>query len=139
MKPTIIQPYLFFNGRCDEAIEFYRGTLGAEAEFLMRYNESPEPMPPGRLPAGFENKVMHATFHIGATTLMASDGCSTEPNFAGFSLSLAVPTEAEAHRAFDALAVGGKSGLPLTKTFWSPCFGMVTDRFGVEWMVSVIP
>ena len=139
MKPTIIQPYLFFNGRCDEAIEFYRGTLGAEAEFLMRYNESPEPMPPGRLPAGFENKVMHATLHIGATTLMASDGCSTEPNFAGFSLSLAVPTEAEAHRAFDALAVGGKAGLPLTKTFWSPCFGMVTDRFGVEWMVSVIP
>ncbi len=139
MKTTIIQPYLFFNGRCDEALEFYRATLGAQVDFVMRYNESPEPLPPGRLPAGFENKVMHATFHIGATTLMASDGCCTEPNFAGFSLSLAVPSATEAHRVFDALAVGGRSELPLTKTFWSPCFGMLTDHFGVGWMISVMP
>jgi len=139
MKTTIVQPYLFFNGRCEAALEFYRTTLGAKVEFLMRYKESPEPMPSDRLPAGFENKVMHATFHVGGSTLMASDGCSDTPNFAGFSLSLALPAEAEARSAFDALAVGGKVGLPLTKTFWSPCFGMVTDQFGINWMVTIQP
>jgi PhnB protein len=139
MKTTIIQPYLFFNGRCDEALEFYRTALGAQVDFLMRYNESPEPTPPGRLPAGFENKVMHTTFHIGGTTLMASDGCSDTPHFGGFSLSLTVPTEAEAQRAFAALAVGGQVGMPLAKTFWSPCFGMLTDQFGINWMVTIHP
>lgn len=138
MTTTLVQPYLFFGGRCDEALEFYRTALGAKVDFIMRYNESPEPMPPGRLPPGFEKKVMHATFHIAGSTLMASDGCETVAKFEGFSISLAVPTEAEAKRAFDALAVGGQVGMPLTKTFWSPCFGMVTDRFGLGWMVSVL-
>ncbi len=137
MKTTLIQPYLFFNGRCEEALAFYGTALGAKVDFLMRYKESPEPMPPGRLPAGFENKVMHATFHIGGTTLMASDGCEESAHFEGFSLSLALPTEAEVNRAFAALAEGGKVGMPLTKTFWSPRFGMVTDRFGIGWMVTV--
>ena len=137
MKNTLIQPYLFFNGHCEEALAFYGTALGAKVDFLMRYKESPEPMPPGRLPAGFENKVMHATFHIGDTTLMASDGCEEGAHFEGFSLSLALPTEAEVNRIFAALADGGKVGMPLTKTFWSPRFGMVTDRFGVGWMVTV--
>jgi PhnB protein len=137
MSNTIVQSYLFFGGRCDEALEFYRTALGAEVDFLMRYKESPEPLPPGRLPPGFENKVMHATFRIGGTTLMASDGCEEGPSFAGFSLLLAVPTEAEANRAFAALAAGGQVKMPLTKTFWSPRFGMLTDRFGIGWMVSV--
>jgi PhnB protein len=136
MSNTIVQSYLFFGGRCDEALEFYRTALGAEVDFLMRYKESPEPLPPGRIPPGFENKVMHATFHIGGTTLMASDGCEAGPRFAGFSLSLAVPTQAEADRAFAALAAAGQVTMPLTKTFWSPCFGMLTDRFGIGWMVS---
>jgi PhnB protein len=136
MSNTIVQSYLFFGGRCDEALEFYRTALGAEVDFLMRYKESPEPLPPGRIPLGFENKVMHATFHIGGTTLMASDGCEAGPRFAGFSLSLAVPTQAEADRAFAALAAAGQVTMPLTKTFWSPCFGMLTDRFGIGWMVS---
>jgi PhnB protein len=136
MSNTIVQSYLFLGGRCDEALEFYRTALGAQVDFLMRYKESPEPLPPGRLPPGFENKVMHATFHIGETTLMASDGCEEGQSFAGFSLSLAVPTKAEADRAFAALAAGGQVKMPLTKTFWSPCFGMVTDRFGIGWMVS---
>jgi PhnB protein len=136
MSNTIVQSYLFFGGRCDEALEFYRTALGAEVDFLMRYKESPEPLPPGRIPPGFENKVMHATFHIGGTTLMASDGCEAGPRFAGFSLSLAVPTQAEADRVFAALAAGGQVTMPLTKTFWSPCFGMLTDRFGIGWMVS---
>lgn len=138
MTDHLVQPYLFFGGRCQEALEFYRTALGAKLDFLMLYKDSPEPMPPGMLAPGFENKVMHTTFHIGATELMASDGCGEPPNFAGFSLSLAVPTKAEADRAFAALANGGQIKMPLTKTFWSPCFGMVTDRFGLGWMVSVL-
>ena len=137
MNNTTVQPYLFFGGRCEEALEFYRTALGAKVDMLMHYKESPEPPPPGMLAPGFENKVMHTTFHIGGTTLMASDGCGEAPNFAGFSLALAVPTEAEADRAFAALAAGGQVKMPLTKTFWSPCFGMLTDRFGIGWMVSV--
>ena len=139
MKTTLVQPYIFFGGRCEEALEFYRIALGAQVDFLMRYKESPEPLPPGRLPAGFENKVMHTTFRIGGSTLMASDGCEAGSSFAGFTLSLAVPTEAEADRAFAALAEGGKVTMPLTKTFWAPRFGMLTDRFGMGWMVSVAP
>ena len=118
-------------------ISLARAALGAHVDMLMHYKESPEPQPPGMLAPGFENKVMHTTFRIGGTTLMASDGCAVGSNFAGFSLSLAVPTEAEADRAFAALAAGGQVRMPLTKTFWSPRFGMLTDRFGLGWMVSV--
>lgn len=128
---------MFFDGRCEEAIQFYRTALGAEVEMLMRYKDSPEPPPPGTVPAGYEDKVMHATFRIGGTALMASDGCGDTPSFAGFSLSLAVPTAAEADSAFAAIADGGEVTMPLTKTFWSPRFGMVTDRFGLGWMISV--
>jgi PhnB protein len=132
----VIQPYLFFNGRCEEAIEFYRKALGAEVEMLMRYKDSPEPTQPGMLPPGFENKVMHASFRVGQTAVMASDGCSTDKaGFQGFSLSLSVSSEAEADRAFAALAVGGQVRMPLTKTFFSPRFGMVADRFGIGWMI----
>ncbi len=138
MPGTLIQPYLFFGGRCEEALEFYRTAIGAQVDFLMRYQESPEPTPPGMLAPGFEKKVMHATFRIGGSTLMGSDGCGEGAKFEGFSLSLAVPTEAEAHRAFAALSAGGEVKMPLTKTFWSPCFGMLTDRFGLGWMVSVV-
>ena len=131
-----VQPYLFFNGRCEEAVEFYQRALGAEVKMLARYKDSPEPPPPGRLPPGSENKIMHAGFRIGATTIMASDGCDEgEPKFEGFSLTLTVPDADAAERAFTALAEGGKVGMPLTKTFYSPRFGMVTDRFGVSWMV----
>ncbi len=137
MKPTLVQPYLFFGGRCEEALEFYRTALGAQVDFMMRYKESPEPMPPGMLPPGFENKVMHATFRIAENILMASDGSHEGAKFDGFSLSLAVPAEAEAKRAFAALSAGGQVKMPLAKTFWSPCFGMLTDRFGIGWMVSV--
>jgi PhnB protein len=137
MKKTLIQPYLFFGGRCEEALEFYRSALDAKVDFVMHYKDSPEPTPPGMLPPGFEKKVMHATFHIGENTLMASDGCEVGATFNGFSLSFAVPTEAEADRAFAALSKGGQVKMPLTKTFWSPRFGMLTDRFGIGWMVSV--
>jgi PhnB protein len=135
----MIQPYLFFNGNCEEAIEFYRKALGAEVEMMTRFKESPEPPPPGTLPPAFENKVMHASFRIGQTRVLASDGCSAEkPSFQGFSLSLSVPNEKEADRAFSALADGGQVKMPLTKTFWSPRFGMVEDRFGIGWMINVV-
>jgi len=136
----IIQPYLFFNGRCEQAVEFYRKALGAEVDIMMRYKESPEPVQPGMIPPGFENKIMHASFRIGQTTVMASDGCADEkPNFQGFSLSISVPNETEADRAFAALAEGGQVKMPMMKTFWSPRFGMLEDRFGLGWMISVTP
>jgi PhnB protein len=134
----VIQPYLFFNGRCEEAIEFYRKALDAEVGMIMRYKESPEPPQPGMVPPGFENKIMHSSFRIGQSMFMASDGCSTEkPSCQGFTLSLSVTDEADADRVFAALANGGQVRMPLTKTFWSPRFGMVTDRFGIGWMISV--
>jgi len=136
----VIQPYLFFNGRCEEAVEFYRKALGAEVEIMMRFKDSPEPHQPGMVPPGFENKIMHTTFRIGETTVMASDGCPAEkPSFQGFSLSLSVPSESEADRAFAALAEAGQVRMPLTKTFWAPRFGMVADRFGIGWMITVPP
>ena len=133
-----IESYLFFNGRCEEAIAFYQRALGAEVLMLMRNNEAPEPAPPGMLPPGSEDKVMHATLRIGASNLMLSDGrCDGKPVFNGFSLSIDAANEAEADRLFAALADGGTVQMPLAKTFWSPRFGMVADRFGVGWMVSV--
>ena len=132
-----VEPYLFFNGRCEDAVEFYKKALGAEVVMLMRYKESPEPDPPGKVAAGWDNKIMHTTLRIGNATVMASDGCSEEPNFKGFSLSLTAANEAEAGRFFGALAEGGQVHMPLGKTFWSSCFGMVADRFGVGWMVTV--
>jgi PhnB protein len=132
------QPYLFFDGRCEEAIEFYRKALGTEEIMLMRFKDSPEPHQPGMVPPGSENKVMHASFRIGNTTLMASDGqCIGKPSFQGFSLSLTVAYEAEAERLFASLADGGQVRMPLAKTFFSSRFGMVADRFGVGWMVLV--
>ncbi len=132
-----VQPYVFFGGRCEEALQFYTKALGAKVEMVMRFNESPEPPPPGAVPPGYENKVMHASFQVGESTLMASDGCEEGSSFGGFSLSLSVADAAEADRVFAALAEGGKVGMPLGETFWSPRFGMLTDRFGIGWMVSV--
>ncbi len=137
MPNTVIQPYLFFGGRCQEAIEFYGQVLGAQVEMLMHHRDSPDPHPPGLLQPGFENKVMHATIRIGGAVIMASDGCDDKSHFDGFRLSLTVPTEADASRVFAGLSDGGEVQMPLSKTFWSPCFGMVTDRFGVGWMVTV--
>jgi len=137
MTTPLVQPYLFFNGNCEEAVEFYKTALGAQVQMMMRYSDSPEPRPEGKLPAGFENKVMHVSFRVGGSVLMASDDCQGESKFGGFTLSLTQPTEAEAQTAFNALAEGGKITMPLAKTFWSPCFGMVEDKFGLGWMVTV--
>jgi len=137
---TLIQPYLFFDGRCEEALEFYRTALGAEITRLLRFKDSPEPARPGMTPPGSENKVMHANFTVGGSQVMASDGrCGGKPNFQGFGLSLTVPSEADADRKFAALSAGGRVEMPLAKTFFSPRFGMVVDRFGVLWMIIVQP
>jgi PhnB protein len=134
----LVQSYLFFDGRCEEALNFYRKAAGAEVEMMMRFKDSPEPAQPGMVPPGSENKVMHASFRIGDTTVMASDGrCQGKPSFQGFALSIAAASESEADRVFGALSDGGQVQMPLTKTFFSPRFGMLTDRFGVTWMVIV--
>jgi PhnB protein len=133
-----VQPYLFFDGRCEEAVEFYRKTLGAEVQMLMRYSESPEPHQPGMVAPGSENKVMHMSLRIGDSIVLGSDGRNTgKPNFQGFSLSLSVANDAEAERLFGALSAGGQVHVPLTKTFFSSRFGMLADRFGVGWMIVV--
>jgi PhnB protein len=135
-----VQPYLFFEGRAEEAIEFYRRALGAEVKMLMRYKDGPasagQGCPDGTVPPG--DKVMHADLRIGDARVLVSDGrCEGKPAFHGFSLAITVNTEAEADRTFNALAEGGKIIMPLDKTFFSPRFGMVADRFGVGWMVLV--
>ena len=135
-----VQPYLFFDGRCEEALGFYQRALGAQLDMLMRYKEAPDPPPPGMVPPNWDDKVMHASFRIGESTVMASDDCMTPgTTFRGFSLSINAPDEAAARLLFDALADGGKVTMPLGKTFWSPCFGMLSDRYGVGWMIGVAP
>jgi PhnB protein len=135
-----IEPYLFFEGRCEEAAAFYRDVLGAEVIMLMRYKDSPDPIPPGMIPPGAEVKVMHMSLRIGDSTVLASDGnCTGEPRFQGITLSLTVADPGEAERVFAALADGGEVRMPLGRTFFSPSFGMLADRFGVGWMVYVAP
>ena len=130
-----VQPYLNFNGRCEEALAFYGKALGAKIERVMHFKDSPDP---SMVSPGSENKVMHSSFRVGDAIVLASDGrCQGETNFQGISLTLTVPDEAEAEQRFTALSDGGQVQMPLTKTFFSPSFGMVADRFGVTWMVLV--
>jgi PhnB protein len=138
MQKVEVNNYLFFSGRCDEALAFYQQHLSADIKFLIRFNESPDAVPEGMLQDGFENKVMHAEFSLGNVRVMASDGCNDVEKFSGFRLALNVPDEDEARRIFSALASnGGKVDMPLMKTFWSPLYGQVTDQFGVGWMVML--
>jgi PhnB protein len=132
-----VQPYLMFGGRCEEAVNFYRGALGAEIEMLMRFREAPDKPPPGMVPDNWDDKVMHCAFKVGPTMVMATDGGCTEANqtHQGYSLALSVANEAEAKRMFAALSEGGQVTMPLGKTFFSASFGILTDRFGVSWMV----
>ena len=133
-----VQPYLFFEGRCEEAIEFYRGALGAEVTALMRFKDNPDPQ--NACAPVDSDKVMHASFRVGETTVMASDGMAGgNPTFQGFSLSVSAPDETAAERMFNVLADGGQVQMPLSQTFFSPRFGMVADRFGVSWMIIVAP
>lgn len=135
-----VEPYLNFHGRAEEAVEFYRTALGAQGIELMRFKDAPDPVPAGMLPPGFENKIMHGIFQVGESKIMVSDGAH-EPSAGhhGFSLALNVATPAEADRFFAALSDGGQVAMALGKTFWSPRFGVVVDRFGINWMVNTMP
>jgi PhnB protein len=131
-----VNSYLFYNGRCEEALEFYKSAVGASVTALMRFKDSPEPHQPGMIPPGAENKIMHAAFKVGDTEILASDGqCTGQLEFKGFAQALTAGDDAEADRVFNALAQGGQVQMPLTKTFFASKFGMLTDRFGVMWMV----
>jgi PhnB protein len=133
-----VKPYLMFNGRCEEAINFYKSELGAEVLALMRFKENPPPA--GMTPANWDDKIMHSCFKIGQSEVMASDGtCADNTTFSGVTLSIQVDNESEAGRTFNALSKGGKVKMPLGKTFFSPSFGMLDDRFGVSWMVVTMP
>lgn len=133
-----IQPYLFFEGRAEEAVAFYQTVFGAELQMLMRYKDSPDPHPEGMIPPGAENKVMHMSMKIGDSIVLGSDGhCTGKPGFQGFSLTYLAKDVGDADRVFEALSDGGALRMPLGKTFFSPRFGMVADRFGVLWMVIV--
>jgi PhnB protein len=130
-----VQPYLFFDGRCDEALEFYKKAVGADVQMLMRFKDAPDP---SMVTPASKDKVMHAQVKIGDTTVLASDGrCLGKPNFQGFSLAITAKSEAEAEQTFAALADGGQVTMPMAKTFFSPRFGMLADKFGVGWMVLV--
>jgi PhnB protein len=132
-----VQSYLFFNGRCEEAIEFYKKTLGAKVEMMMRFKEAPGDH---QCAPGSENKIMHSCLRIGDTAVMASDGMAQgKPEFKGFSLTISAKDKAEADRLFGALSDGGQVQMPLGETFFSPRFGVLSDKFGVGWMVIVEP
>lgn len=132
-----IQPYLFFGGRCEEALRFYERALGAKVEMLMKFSDSPDPLPPGMIAPGFETKVMHSSLRIGDGVVMASDGSNTDEKSSKVSLSISVKNNAEVDKLVAALAEGGQVTMPPGKTFWSPYFGMVQDRFGIGWMVGL--
>jgi PhnB protein len=130
-----VQPYVFFDGRCEEALDFYKKAIGAEPKMLMRFKEAPDQ---SMVSPGAENKIMHAAVQIGdATVLMSDGGCLGKPNFQGFALTISARNEAEADKLFAALSEGGQVTMPLAKTFFSPRFGMLADKFGVGWMVLV--
>lgn len=137
MSDAFTQPYLFFNGRCEEALEFYSRELGAIVLSTMRWNQNTEACSGGTIPPEFQDKIMHAEFKIGSQKHMASDGNGETETFGGFRLALHVPTLEECDRVFSALAEGGQVDVPLSETFFSPRFGMVTDRFGLGWIVLV--
>ncbi|MBK1833560.1 VOC family protein [Roseibacillus ishigakijimensis] len=135
-------PYLFFDGTCEEALSFYQQVLGAEIEMISKFRDCPDPLPPGVDGEAIADKVMHASFKIGDSLVMASDSCcegEPAPAFAGFALSLNPASVAEAREVFDQLAAGGEVEMPLAETFWSPCFGLLQDRFKMKWMINVEP
>ena len=133
-----VEPYMMLSGRTEEAITFYQQAIDAKVVMMMRFADSPDKNHPMPLPPDWDNKIMHAGFMVGDTLVMASDGMSAEPvKYEGVSLSITTDTEAETHRFFNALSVGGNVSMPVGKTFWSPCFGMLSDKFGVNWMIGL--
>ena len=130
-----VQPYLFFDGKCDEALEFYKKAVGANPTMLMRFKDAPDK---SMITPGTENKIMHAAVDIGATKVLMSDGrCQGNTNFQGFGLAISAKNEAEADKMFDALGVGGQVTMPMAKQAWGDEFGMCVDQFGIDWLVNI--
>ena len=128
-----VQPYVFFDGKCDEALQFYQRALGAKVNALMRFSEAPDQ---SQIKPESKNKVMHSAFQIGETEILASDGyCLGAPAFQGFALTINAANSAEALKLFTGIAEGGKIQMPLEKTFFAASFGIAVDKFGVSWMV----
>ena len=129
-----INPYLIFDGRCEEAFRFYEKCFKGKIIAMLTHKGTPAE---AHVPAAWIDKILHARLDIGDQVLMASDappGRYEKP--AGFSVSLQVKDPAEAERLFNALAEKGEIRMPLEKTFWSPRFGMLVDRFGIPWMIN---
>ncbi|KXI27156.1 YciI family protein [Paraglaciecola hydrolytica] len=137
LQKASLNNYLFFGGRCEEALNYYQQHVGARIGILMRFSDSPDPLPEGMLAPGFENKVMHCEFTLGDSKVFASDGCGDGSKLSGFSLALTVATADDAQRVFAALSQGGQVTMPLAETFWSPLYGQLVDQFGVAWMVML--
>ena len=137
LQKATLNNYLFFSGRCEEALKYYQQHVGAKIGMLMRFSDSPDPLPEGMLAPGFEDKIMHCEFTLGDSKVLASDGCGDGTALSGFSLALTVATKEDAHRVFAALAKDGQINMPLAETFWSPLYGQVTDQFGMAWMVML--
>ncbi|MEO8203603.1 MAG: VOC family protein [Betaproteobacteria bacterium] len=138
----LVQPYVFFEGRCEEALDFYAKAIDAKLEMKMKYSESPggSGSRPSGLPAGSDDKIMHAAFKVGDSLVMASDGmCSGQAGFKGVALTISMDDQASVRRMFEALAQGGQVHMPLEKTFYSPLFGVVADKFGLSWMLMANP
>ena len=130
-----VQSYLFFDGRCDEALEFYKQAIGAKVNMLMRFKDAPDQ---SMISPGSHDKVMHAAVRVGDSQVLMSDGhCQGKPAFQGFSLTITAPDNAEGERRFSALAEGGQVQMPLAETFFASRFGMLADKFGVGWMILV--
>ena len=133
-----VEPYLMLSGRAEDALAFYNQAIGAKTVMVMRFDESPDQNHPMPLPPDWDKKIIHCSMTVGDTLVMMSDGMSAVPkDLSGITLSLTADDEAHANKLFDALSAGGKVFMPLSKTFWSPCFGMTSDKFGVSWMVTV--
>lgn len=137
-QPPAVQPYLFFRGRCEEAIEYYKSKLGAEVDMMLRFSDNPDKPPRDKVPVELDNRIMHAAIRIRGTEIMMSDGMKSGPlDFQCMSLSLSVPSETEADQLYDALAADGAVQMPIGPTFFAKRFGAVTDKFGVSWMIMV--
>ena len=125
-----VNPYIAYKGTCQEAIDFYKQALGAELIFSQTWGESP------MSEAGFEDKIMHATIKIGDSTIMMCDDPRNETTGSNISLAIGLNDKDIAHKYFDGLAEGGQVTMPLDKTFWAEAFGMLTDKFGINWMIN---
>ena len=135
-----VQPYLFFRGRCEEAIDYYKKTLGAEVDVMLRFRDNPDKPGRDQVPAELDDRIMHASLRIAGAEIMMSDGMKSGPlDFACMSLSLSVPSEAECERLYNALAADGTVQMPIGPTFFARRFGAVADKFGVSWMIMVPP